>query len=156
MPRFTLLVACVFALAALTADSARADYVSGGTPTNSDQIRGNQPQPRTQIVCSDLGNFVAVRQLQLLAPPPPKPLPVRKPLAKPPVHPANGDRNYARRGASPELRPKSFLPVGSYATVGGERPWAIPGSTQWQFGLWASRIVLNPIQPTLLPKAGFF
>ena len=44
MPRFLFLLACVFGLAALMVDSARAEYDSGGTPTNPAQAQANRPQ----------------------------------------------------------------------------------------------------------------
>ena len=44
MTRLTYFLACVVGLAALTAGSARAEYDSGGTPTNPAQIQANRPQ----------------------------------------------------------------------------------------------------------------
>ena len=54
MPRFTSLFACVFGLAALTAGSARAEYDSGGTPTNPAQMQANRPRAQKPIEADDI------------------------------------------------------------------------------------------------------
>lgn len=71
MARFTILLACVFGLAALTAGSARAEYDSGGTPTKPAQIQANRPQPPKQIEWIELTNLLKGQDgLRFVVPPP--------------------------------------------------------------------------------------
>jgi len=89
MPRFKLLVAYVFGVAALAAGLARAEYDSGGAPANASQVQANRPQPPKQIEWVELDKFIYAQrgiiiqvQPPLFFPPPPKPAPAKKPLPK--------------------------------------------------------------------------
>jgi hypothetical protein len=94
MPRFKLLVAYVFGVAALAAGLARAEYDSGGAPANASQVQANRPQPPKQIEWVDLGKLVFAQdgiiirvQPAVFVPSRLKPAPAKKPLPKPPANP---------------------------------------------------------------------
>jgi hypothetical protein len=103
---FTYLLACVFGLAALTANWARAEYDSGGTPTNPAQMQANRPQPykKDQIMQRLNGGVVSIsnsaladldpqelmkliKLIEELQPVAPKPAPAKKPIPKVPANP---------------------------------------------------------------------
>ena len=88
MPRFKLLVAYVFGVAALAAGLARAEYDSGGAPANASQVQANRPQPPKQIEWVDLGKLVFAQdgiiirvQPAVFVPSRLKPAPAKKPLS---------------------------------------------------------------------------
>jgi hypothetical protein len=98
MTRLTFLLACVFGVAVLTAGSARAEFDSGGAPTNPAQVQGNRPQ--VQKPSEEFGLIVGGQDLIVAnirafrravpIPPPLKPAPAKKPLPKPPANARTG------------------------------------------------------------------
>jgi hypothetical protein len=95
MARLTALYACIFGVAAMTAGLTRAEYDSGGVPTNPAEIQANCAQAHDVTALDPADKEEARRIVQAfmreraLAR---KLAPAKKPLPKPPANarPVNG------------------------------------------------------------------